>query len=91
MWIWGEEVDPRSVLKGNFTWSNNGLREVVSSVLLQLLSVDTFGLLGQSDGIQVQVTVEDDRTTGQSPSQCTSKATHKHILTCTQNTNINAQ
>ena len=59
------------------------LRLLTPLVLLLFLHVvDIFDLLGQGDGVEVQVTFENDRTTGERSSQGASKAAHKHILSC---------
>lgn len=54
----------------------------VSHLIPLHLIVNGFGSLGQADGVQVKVAVEDDRATGERSGQRTGKAAQKHILTC---------
>lgn len=46
------------------------------------LIVGQFGSLGQADGVQVKVAVEDDRATGERSGQRAGEAAQKHILSC---------
>lgn len=57
-----------------------------ASWLLVLLGVDISHLLGESDGIQVKVAVEQDGAAGEGPCQATSEATEEYVLTCMPNT-----
>lgn len=59
---------------------------------MQLLSfkfgIHKFCFLGQGDGVQVEVAVENDRTAGESSSESAGEPAQKHILTCSANTQI---
>lgn len=54
----------------------------VSHLIPLPLIVHQFASLGQADGVQVKVAVEDGRATGESSGQSAGKAAQKHILTC---------
>lgn len=56
--------------------------------LFFLLVVAILGFSGETDGIQMKIPFQDDRTTRQRSCQRSSKTTHHHILTCKRSADL---
>lgn len=67
-------------------WSGWSVPVLPGSVLIPLqLVVHQLGSLGQADGVQVEVPLEEDGATAESSGQSAGEAAHKHVLTCRTN------